>query len=189
MTAYLPKIFTTYNNRGATPSYTQSPETLSYKAFRASLTLTAAGYIGTRYAAAHCYLALGKGLAFIESVAQGNNSSFPLIQALFDTLPHPETGISGIQFFQHIVIHANGIHQRQRVPVSVTVNGIGQRYLPLRFTLSPKVHQNLIFNTAGRISGKAYLFVRLKGTDPLDETDGSNGDQIILISIGGIVFF
>ena len=33
MTAYLPKIFTTYNKREATPSYTQSPESLVPQGF------------------------------------------------------------------------------------------------------------------------------------------------------------
>ena len=48
MTAYLPNIFTTYNNRGATPIHYRSPEVLSHKAFRASFTLAALGYIAAR---------------------------------------------------------------------------------------------------------------------------------------------
>ena len=65
MTAYLPEIFTTYNNRGATPIQPQSLEVLSHKAFRASLTLAAAGYIGSRDAAQCSDLSLGQRLPVI----------------------------------------------------------------------------------------------------------------------------
>lgn len=39
MNAYLPKILTTYNNRGATPGTHEARKTLFRKAFRASFTL------------------------------------------------------------------------------------------------------------------------------------------------------
>ena len=111
MTAYLPKIFTTYNNRGATPSYTQSPETLSYKAFRASLTLTAAGYIGAGNAALERDLPLGEGRSPPQPIAQVDDHSLPLIQALRHAAPDPHPGIPRIQFLQHIIIHTDDIHQ------------------------------------------------------------------------------
>ena len=46
-----------------------------------------------------------------------------------------------------------------------------------------------IFNTPAGIGGKPHVFVRLEGRYALDEPNGSNRDQIILVSIGGIVFF
>lgn len=49
MTAYLPKIFTVYNNRGATPVTYEARKVLSHKAFRASFTLAASGYAETRH--------------------------------------------------------------------------------------------------------------------------------------------
>ena len=44
MTAYLPKIFTTYNKREATPVTHEARKVLSHKAFRASFTLVALWY-------------------------------------------------------------------------------------------------------------------------------------------------
>ena len=46
-----------------------------------------------------------------------------------------------------------------------------------------------IFNTPAGIGGKPHVFVRLEGRYALDEPNSSNRDQIILVSIGGIVFF
>ena len=52
MTAYLPKIFSTYNNHGATPITHEARKVLLHKAFRASFTLAASLYIGPADAAA-----------------------------------------------------------------------------------------------------------------------------------------
>ena len=67
MTAYLPKIFATYNNRGATPR--KARKVLSHKAFRASLTVAAARYIRPGDAVVGGDLPLGPGLAVVQAVA------------------------------------------------------------------------------------------------------------------------
>ena len=51
------------------------------------------------------------------------------------------------------------------------------------------MHQDLIFNTPAGIGGQPDVFVRLKGGDPLDEADGANGDQVVLVPGLGVVFF
>lgn len=65
MTAYLPKIFTTYNSVGATLKRPMPGQACSFKAFRASFTLVAAGYIGSRDAAQCSDLSLGQRLPVI----------------------------------------------------------------------------------------------------------------------------
>ena len=59
----------------------------------------------------------------------------------------------------------------------------------LQLPLGAEVHQDLVFDTAGGIGGQAHVLVRLEGTDPLDQSDGADGDQIVLIPVGRIVLF
>ena len=153
-----------------------------------SFTLAPLRYIRPRYTALGGHLTLGQRFAVIQSIAKRDDGCLPLVQTSFHTFSHLDARVSGIQFLQHIVIHADGVHQRKRIAIPVPVNGIGQGDLTLRFALGPEVHKDLIFYAAGRVSGQSYLFVRFKGTNPFDQSDGTNGDQIILISIGRIVF-
>ena len=162
---------------------------MSHKAFRASFTLAAAGYIGPADAAPGRHLPLGQGLALVESVPQGDDHGLPWVQTLFDAPAHPYTGILGVQFLQHIVIHTDGIHEGKGIAVSVAVDGVGQRDLPLSLALCPEMHQDFVFDAPGGVGSKPYLFVRFKGTDPLDQSYGADGDQVVLVSVGGIVFF
>ena len=64
MTAYLPPIFTTYNNHGATPVTRETRKASLHQAFRASFTLVASLYIRPADAALGGDLPLGmRGLA------------------------------------------------------------------------------------------------------------------------------
>ena len=49
------------------------------------------------------------------------------------------------------------------------------------------MHKDLIFNAPAGIGSQAHVLVRLEGGDSLDQPDGTNGDQIVLISGLGIV--
>ena len=51
------------------------------------------------------------------------------------------------------------------------------------------MHENLILHTAAGIGGQPHLFVRLKRGNPFNQTNGSNGNQIVLISGLYIIFF
>ena len=51
------------------------------------------------------------------------------------------------------------------------------------------MHQDLIFYAPGGVGGQAGAFGGIKGGDSLDEPDGADGDQILLIGSIGIVFF
>ena len=173
----------------AAPIRPQGPEVLSHNASRASLTLAAARYIGPGDAALGSDFSLGQGRAGVQPVAQGNNHSLPLIQALGHASAHLGAGVTGVQLLQHIVVYADGVHQREGAAVSIpSVQGVRQGHLPLQLSLGAEVHQDFIFNTPGGIGGQADIFVRFECTDPLDQADGSDGNQVVLVSVGGVVF-
>ena len=102
---------------------------LIFKAFRASLTLVPAGYIGARYSALGGDLPLGSGWLVIQAVSHGDNHTLPLVQAARHAGAHLDAGIPCIQLLQHIVIHADHIHQGEGVSIGIRINGIRQRHL------------------------------------------------------------
>ena len=51
------------------------------------------------------------------------------------------------------------------------------------------MHQNLIFHTPGGIGGQPGPLGAVKAGDPLDQPDGADGDQILLVRGNGVVFF
>ena len=117
---------------------------MSRKAFRASFTLAAAGYIGPGDAALGGDFPLGQGRAGVESVAQGDDHGLPLVQALGHAPAHLGAGVPGIQLLQHIIVHADGIQKGQGVPIPVPVDGVGQGHLSLELPLGAEVHQDFI---------------------------------------------
>ena len=56
------------------------------------------------------------------------------------------------------------------------------------FLARPKAHEDLIFNAPGGIGCQTRPFGRVKGGDPLDQPNGANGYQILLIRRLGVVF-
>ena len=145
---------------------------------------------------------------YIASADTGNQRRFPLsagwpaIQPIAqpDYLPLliRQAGIHGpikllhrflcSHLLQKIPILTDHIHQRQRRPITAALNIVRQGYILGALTLGPKVHQDLIFHTSGGIGGKAGTFGAVKGGHRLDQTDGADGDQILLIRRLGIVF-
>lgn len=189
MPAYLLEIFSVYNNRGATPATHEAQKVLSHKAFRVSFTLAASLYIGPADPALSGDFPLGMGSLAAETVAEHDDFSLPGGQAGLDALPHFFTGVPGVQFLQHVVIHRDHIHQGERVPVAARLQRIREGDLSLQLLLGPEVHQDLIFDAAAGVGGQSYVFVHFEGGDPLDESDGPDGDEVVLLPGLGIVFF
>ena len=48
----------------------------------------------------------------------------------------------------------------------------------------PQVHEDLILDAAGGVGGQLDVLVGPKGVDGLDEADGADGDQVLLV--GGL---
>ena len=147
----------------------------------------AAGYIGPGDAAPGGDLPLGEGGAAVQAVAEGYDLPLPPVQAGLDAAAHPGAGILGIQVLQKGVVHPDGVHEGEGAPLPLPVQGVGERDLPLGLALGAEVHEHLIFDAAGGVGGQADLSVRTEGAHPLDEPDGANGNQVVLVAVGSVV--
>ncbi len=146
------------------------------KAFRGSLTLVPAGYIGPADTTLTSDFPLGAGRFVIQTVAHGDDHPLPGRQAGMDTLPDLDAGISSIQVLQHVVVHRNHIHKRQRPSIPRRLQSLCEGYLPLKLPLGPEMHQNLILNAPAGVGGQAHIFIRLECGDPLDQSNRANGN-------------
>ena len=90
---------------------------------------------------------------------------------------------------QHGVIHSNHIHQLQGVALFVRLDGVREGYLPLELFLAAEVHEDLIFDAPGGVGGQTRPLLRVEAGDALDEPDGADGDQVLLVGALGVVFF
>ena len=187
MTAYLPKIFATYNNCGATPVTHEARKVFSHKAFRASFTLAAAGDIAPGDAEGGGHLPLRQGNGAPQAVPQADDPGLPGGQAGVHQLPEPQGAVPVVDVVQHGVIHAHHVHQLQGVALLVGVDGVREGDLPLELLLAAEVHEDLIFDTPGGVGGESCPPVRIEAGDPLDESDGADGDQILLVGVLGVV--
>ena len=161
---------------------------MSHKAFRASFTLAAAGYIAPGDTEGRGHLPLGQGNGTSQTVAQADDLRLPGSEALLDQDPDPQGAVPVVEIVQHGIVHPHHVHQLQGVALFVRVNGVRKRYLPLQFFLAAKIHEDLIFDTPGDIGGQTRAFGRVKAGDALDEPDGADGDQILLIGALRVVF-
>lgn len=46
-----------------------------------------------------------------------------------------------------------------------------------------------IFYAAASVGGQPHIFVRFECGYPFDQADGPDGDQIVLVAGGGVIFF
>ena len=160
-----------------------------FKAFRALLTLVPAGYIGPADAAGGGDLTLGAGNLPVQTVAEGDDLRLPLGQTAVHAAADLGAGVLGIQILQHVVVHADDVHQGEGVAVPVGVDGVGQGHIPLVFPLASEVHENLVLHAPAGIGCQPDVFIRLEGGNPLDEPDGPNGDEIILVAGLDVILF
>ena len=106
-----PKFLTVYNNGGATLIWPMPGQACIFKAFRASFTLMAAGYVRPADAKGGGHFPLGQGDRASQAVAQTDDLRFPGRQVGFDQLMEQQGAVPGVDVLQHGVIHAYHIHQ------------------------------------------------------------------------------
>lgn len=114
------------------------------KAFRASFTLSAAGYIAPGDPAQRRDLPLGEGSLAAQAVAQADDVGFPPGEAGAHAPAHLSAGIPQIQLFQHIVIHPNHIDEREGAIFPVAVQRVGKGQFALELALRAEIHQYFI---------------------------------------------
>lgn len=161
---------------------------LHCKAFRASFTLVAAGYIAAGNSVLRRQLTLGPGRLSVQTVALADDVRLPLRQALVHQLADTDVTLTGVQIIQHGVLYTHNVHEEQIVAILVRLQGLRQGHLALELFLTSEEHEDLIFNTPGRIGGKTDILLRLIAGNPFDEANGADGYEIILVYIGGVVF-
>ena len=86
-----------------------------------SFTLAPLRYIAAGNAALGGDLPLGSGRAVVQAVAQDNDPPLPVGQALRHKFSDLDAGVPGVQILQHIIIHANDVHQRQGVSIAIRI--------------------------------------------------------------------
>lgn len=160
-----------------------------FKAFRASFTLMAAGYIAAADVVGRSYLPLGLGRVPFQAIAATDDIRLPLRQPFRHQTPQQRTVILVLQVLQQGIVPAYHIADRQISAIAVGLDGIAERYLPLQLTPRPKVHEDLILNASAGVGSKADTPVWFEGIHRFDQADGTDGDQILLFLCLGIVFF
>ena len=115
-----------------------------YRLFQALLTIRRARYIGAADATLDCDLPLGLRWSVVQAIAPDDDRTLPGSKTGVHTPAHLLTGIPGVQLLQHIVVHRDDVHKRQRAPLPRRLQGIRQGHLPLKLALGAKVHQYLI---------------------------------------------
>ena len=49
--------------------------------------------------------------------------------------------------------------------------------------------EDCIFNTTGCVSGESGPFGRVEAGDSLDQPNGADGDEVVLVGVLGVIFF
>ena len=161
---------------------------MSHRAFRVSFTLAASLYIGPGDAEGRGDLPLGQGDGAAQPVPQADDLRLPGGQPVPHQLVQPQGAVPVVDVVQHGVVHAHHVHQLEGVALLVRLDGVRQGALPLELFLAAEVLENFIFNATGGVGGQAGALLRVKAGDALDEADGADGDQVLLVGALGIVF-
>ena len=160
---------------------------MSQKDFRASFTLAAVRYIGPGDAEGRGDLPLGQGDGAAQPVPQADDLRLPGGQPVPHQLVQPQGAVPVVDVVQHGVVHAHHVHQLEGVALLVRLDGVGQGHLALELLLAAEVHQHLIFDAAGGVGGQPGALAGVEAGDALDEADGADGDQILLVSALGVI--
>lgn len=152
---------------------------LLHKAFRASFTLAAAGYIAARDAAEGGGLALGEGLGAAEAVAEADYLGLALGEDGVHILAQAHAGLAVADALGHVVLLGDDVHERECVAVPVHVDGLRERDVARRLLQRAEIHQYLVLTAAGGVGGEAHALFGAVGVDALDEADGADGDEVV----------
>lgn len=132
-------------------------------------------------------LPLGQGGLAIQAVAQGDDHGLPVREAARHGGTDLFAGLLDVQVLQHSVVHPDHVHEGQVVALGVVIQRVGQRHLPLKLAPGAEIHQYLVFNAPAGIGGQLDILIAFEGTHRLDEPDGANGDQVVLVGGLGVV--
>ena len=79
------------------------------------------------------------------------------------------------------VVVRDDVHQGQRVAVLVGVDRLVDVQVARRLFQPAEVHEDFIFDAARGIGGKTRPLLVVEGGDGLDQSDGADRNQVVLI--------
>ena len=128
-----------------------------------------------------CDLALRAGHFPAEAIARGDDFFLPLRQAFVYKFSHAQAVVPILDIEVHRVLHADNVHEIERLAVGIGIERIVERHLALRLLPAAKVHEDFILHAFGSISRKASSLFRAIAGNPLDKPDGADRDQVVLL--------
>ena len=134
------------------------------------------------------HLPLAARLQPADTEAEHDNLLFLVAEALLHRPTNLLQPLPGCDRLQKIRLLPHHIHQRQRRSIGAGFYHIRQGHILAGLALGTKMHQDLIFHTPGGVGSQPCPFGNIKGGDPLDQSDGANGYQILLLRRVGVVF-
>lgn len=155
-----------------------------FKAFRASFTLLAARYVAAADVVVGGDLLLGLGQPPVQPVAAADDVRLAGGQLFRHQTAEQLAVILALQLLQHGVLLAHHVAEVQGVTLRTDVQRVAEGHLPLHLPLGAEVHEDLILNAPAGIGGELDALVRAEGVHRLDQPDGADGDEILLI--GGL---
>ena len=135
------------------------------------------------------HLPLGQGLFPVQAVAQGQYLLLPVVQDLPHVLPEQSHVLPAADPVEHVVILTDHIHEGQSGAVLAGFDVVGQGDVRSAFPLASEVHEDFVLHAPGRIGGQPDAFARIKGGHGLNEPDGADGYEVLLVRGLGVVFF
>ena len=135
------------------------------------------------------HLLLGALLSVEESETQLHDEAFPFPELGDGFRKHPPLGVQLQRAVDQIRFGAENIRKEKLVPIPVNIERFVDRHLVFQRLAFAQVHQNFIFDAARSVGGKFDSPARAEGVDRLDQADGADGDQVLLIAGLGIILF
>src|SRR5690606_10222671 len=83
-----------------------------------------------------------------------------------------------------IVIRSKNIGKEQFIAIPVDIQGFVKGDFGTHLVVSPKIHQNFIFDATGSVSSQLDPLGGIKGVDGFDQADGPNGNQVFDVDPG-----
>jgi len=123
----------------------------------------------------------------IDPVAQPQDLFFTLGEAPAHEIAQLIVQLTIGNVFKQILFGADHIHQRQRTTILARFDVFREGNVGAAFLLRAKIHQYFVLHTAGCVGRKSGSFCLIVGGNALNQTDGTDGNQIILVRSLGVV--
>jgi len=122
---------------------------------------------------------LGAFLPIPQAKAESHDDPFPLSQTLNGFQNKTSLYILLNSLVDSITVCAENIGEKHFVSVPVDIQRLVNGNFLMAMLVLSQEHQNLILDTAGSIGSKLDVFLRAEGVYGFDQSNGTDGDQIL----------